>query len=114
MTHFTRKQFVAFLGLLPPGHVQEYPKHDATDDAHILALPACGNPPQFVPYYDAKVYFIGAHNRARGREGSSHPVTISRMNMCGQIFERDFFASCQAPKIKGLIIHPQLVSIDVP
>ena len=92
---------MTFFGLLTPGYVKEYTEHDAINDTCVVALPASGNPTQFILYYDAEIDFIWTYNCARGRERGSHPVTIGRMNMRGQILERDLYAPRQAPKIKG-------------
>jgi hypothetical protein len=83
MAHLADKQFMAFLGLLAPGDVEEDAEHDPSDDAFVVALAAGGDPPHQIAVQDAEVHLVGTDDPAGGREGGPDAVAVSRVDARG-------------------------------
>ena len=114
MAHFSGEQFVTLLGLLAASHVKEYPEHEALVQPGVIAKSTGGNPPDDVAQHHAKVDFVRSDNRACCRKSGAHPVPIGGMNMCRKVFEGDSVGLRKTPMREALLIHRELVRIDIP
>jgi hypothetical protein len=72
------------------------------------------NPSNFVLNEKSKVDLVGSLDSAGRRKGGLHAIAISRMDMGGKILERDTFAYRHAPETVGMLIHGELVGVDIP
>ena len=114
MAHLAGEEFVAFLGLLAAGDIEEDAEHRAVQHAFVFALPPGRDPADFLTDHDAEIDLVLSHDRAGGGEGGAHAVAVCRVDMGGEILERDFGGVRHAPEIIGALVEPQLVGIDVP
>ena len=114
MAHFTGKQLITFLSLLAAGNINKDPKHDTTKDIGVATLPPGGYPPHIVSNEDPKIDFIRADNCPGRGECSPYTISVSRMDMRGQILEYHGIAARHAPQVKRAIIHRQFVGVDIP
>src|ERR1017187_8284014 len=114
MAHFTRKQLMAFLGLLTSSYVDENSVHDATDNVCIISLTPSRYPTDLVTNHYTEVNFISAHKGARSDKRRLYPITIRRMNMGREVIDRHIFAKRHAPKFEGALVHGKSIGVDIP
>src|SRR5471030_565450 len=98
MAYFTRKQLMAFLGLLTSSYVDENSVHDATDNVCIISLTPSRYPSDLVTNHYTEVNFISADESARSDKRRLYSITVRRMNMGREVIECHILAEKHAPK----------------
>lgn len=107
-------RFIAFLGLLAAGDVQKDTEHGAVDHAVIFALPARGNPSDFIPDKNTEIDLVLPDCCAAGGKRGPYPVAISGMDMGGEIFEGYLLIAQHTPHVAAALIKNEFIRIDVP
>ena len=87
VAHLAGQQLMRLFGMLPLSDINENAEHDAADETDALALTCGRDPPNRIPDHDPEIDLVGAHDGAGGGKIRPHTITISGVDMRGQVLE---------------------------